>query len=127
VPDRPTPRKRIAAFRSARPRRRIAYGVKMAREPLHHLDRLAGEKLFEQFEVRSWRVHDPRIGQGGCQGLYRAAPSPGAVSRIATRDYPPKTGQNGAKSVNRLIYRLFRILGSIHEQFHEHFEAAFKG
>jgi hypothetical protein len=99
----------------------------MAREPLHHLDRLAGEKLFEQFEVRSWRVHDPRIGQGGCQGLYRAAPSPGCRFQDSHPRLPPQTGQNGAKPVNRLIYRLFRILGSIHEQFHEHFEAAFKG
>jgi hypothetical protein len=31
----------------------------MAGEPLHRLDRLAAEKLFEQLEVVSWRVHGP--------------------------------------------------------------------
>jgi hypothetical protein len=33
----------------------------MMREPFHRLDRLAGEKLFDQLEVVSWRNHHPRI------------------------------------------------------------------
>ncbi len=67
----------------------------MAREPLHDLDRLAGEKLFDQLQV-IWRIHHPRIEPGGGEPIYRSG-GPANTPRIV----PYERGLPAFNATNR--------------------------